>query len=254
MDTSELNYAPVDPSNPLPLYYQVYQDLKQIITFERFKAGDQLPPELELCRAYGVGRQTMRQAITRLVDENLVERFAGRGTFIRAQVNPAKFYLDRSFTEQMAEMGVHAHSKVLHRSLGTIDETAPTVFHNRHGSPYLYLMRLRYGDQQPVGVQTTIILLDHCQGLESYDFNQVSLYQILSTDYRLPIVEISHIVSAVAASNLYADLLQTTPGVPLLLVRTVAYLSNGEPIEATTSHYRADKYEFSTTHSLTECD
>jgi GntR family transcriptional regulator len=138
--------------------------------------------------------------------------------------------------------------------MGVIDATAPTVFHNWLGSPYLYLMRLRYGDQQPVGVQTTTILLDHCPGLESYDFTQASLYEILSTDYRLPIVEISHIVSAVAASNLYADLLQTAPGEPLLMVRTVAYLSNNEPIEATTSYYRADLYEFGTTHTLTECD
>lgn len=254
MDTSELNYTSVDPSNPLPLYYQIYQDLKRIITSERFKSGEQLPPELALCQAYGVGRQTVRQAIARLVNENLLERFAGRGTFIRAQVNPAKFYLDRSFTKQMAEMGMHAHSQVLRQSLGVIDETAPAVFHNRLGSPYLYLMRLRYGDQQPVGVQTTIILLDHCPSLDSYDFNQASLYQILSTDYQLPIIEISHIVSAVAASNFNAELLHTTPGEPLLMVYTVAYLSNGEPIEATTSYYRADKYEFSTTHMLAECD
>jgi len=254
MKPSELNYAPVDPSNPLPLYYQVYQDLKRIITSERFKSGDQLLPELELCQAYGVGRQTVRQAIARLVDENLLERYAGRGTFVRPQANPAKFYLDRSFTQQMAEMGMQARSKILRQSLGVIDETAPAVFKNRSGSPYLYLMRLRYGNNQPIGVQTTMILLDHCPGLDSYDFNQASLYQILSTDYRLQIVEISHIVSAVAASNLYADLLQAVPGAPLLLVRTVAYLSNGEPIEATTSYYRADKYEFSTTHTLNECD
>jgi GntR family transcriptional regulator len=254
MNIADLNLTPIDPNNPLPLYYQVYQDLKRMITSERFCTGDQMPPELELCQAYGVGRQTVRQAIARLVDENLVERFAGRGTFILPRNNPTKFYLDRSFTKQMAEMNMHAHSKVLRQSLGVIDETAPGVFRKSLGSQYLWVMRLRFGDNQPIGVQTTIILLNHCPGIEKFDFNQASLYQILSTEYHLEIVEISHIVSAIAASNIYADLLQTAPGEPLLLVRSVAYLSNGEPVEATTSHYRADRYEFSTTHTLTECE
>jgi len=252
MNISELKFTPADLSHPLPLYYQVYQDLKSIVVSGRLNPGDQLPPELELCKAYHVGRQTVRQAIARLVDDHLLERFSGRGTFIRARVDPARFYLDRSFTQQMAEMGIQAHSKVLRQSLGVIDESAPAVFRSSLGSPCLYLMRLRFGNQQPVGVQTSLILLDRCPGLDTFDFNQASLYQVLSTHYRLTIVQISHSVSAVAASSLHADLLQTVPGSPLLLVRTAAYLAEREPIEATTSYYRADKYEFSTTHTLTE--
>jgi len=246
--------APVDPHSPVPLYHQVYTQLRERLRSGQLKAGEMLPAEIELCRAYGVGRQTVRQAIARLVDEGLLERFAGRGTFVREPSDRMKFYLDRSFTQQMAEMGIQAHSKILKLTSGVIDETAPAALQRKNGAPCLHLTRLRYGDQQPIGFQTTTILTAQCPGLEQYDFNQESLYNILSTVYRLPIVEISHVVSAVAASEIHARMLQTQPGTPLLLVKTAAYLENGEPIEATISYYRADKYEFMTRHQYKECD
>jgi len=253
IETSKLSLNPVDPTSPLPLYYQIYQDLKGIILTGKLEPGDQLPPELELCKSYHVGRQTVREAILRLVNERLLERYAGRGTFVRARLDRAQFYLDRSFTQQMADMGLAAHSKVLEISTGLIDDHAPPSLQRKNGSPCLYLSRLRFGDRQPVGVQISVVLMEQCPGLENFDFNTESLYAILSEAYHLQINMISHIVSAQAATILYADLLQTQPGVPVLVVRTTAFLQDGEPIESTTSYYRADKYEFSTTHTYNDC-
>ena len=67
-------------------------------------------------------------------------------------------------------------------------------------------------------------------------------------------IRVNHVVNAVTATELFAGLLTTAPGAPLLLVKTVAYLEGGEPIEATTSYYRADKYEFSIVHAYHDCD
>jgi DNA-binding GntR family transcriptional regulator len=116
-----LPYAAVDPHSPIPLYHQIYLDLKQMIQREIISIGDMLPPELEICQAYGVGRQTVRQAIARLVDENLVERFAGRGTFVREQPDRIQFFLDRSFSQQMREMGRVPHSRVLSQQVTQMD-------------------------------------------------------------------------------------------------------------------------------------
>jgi GntR family transcriptional regulator len=122
-DITALGITPVDPQSPIPLYHQVNSDLKRIIRSGKLLPGEMLPPEIELSKAYGVGRQTIREAISRLVDENLLERYAGRGTFVCAQTDRQKFYLDRSFTQQMAEMDMTAHSKVLRLSHGFIMPT-----------------------------------------------------------------------------------------------------------------------------------
>ncbi len=260
IEISQLAITPVNPNDPLPLYYQVYQDLKAIILSEKIKAGDMLPPEMVLCQQYGVGRQTIRQAIARLVNEGLLERFAGRGTFILPAQENRRFYLDRSFTQQMAEMGLIASSEVLEVFTGVIDHSAPRAFHDKIGQSCLVLTRLRFCshplefNREPLGLQESIILTQRCPGIEKVDFNIHSLYQVLSENYHLEIEKISHVVSAIAANDSQADLLQVQPGTPLLIVQTVAYLSDKEPIESTTSYYRADKYEFSVTHTLSECN
>ncbi len=83
-----LPYSSIDQHSPVPLYHQIYLDLRQMIQRELIPPGGILPPEMEICQAYGVGRQTVRQAIARLVDDDLVERFAGRGTFRPCTAEP----------------------------------------------------------------------------------------------------------------------------------------------------------------------
>jgi GntR family transcriptional regulator len=249
---ADLNISQIDPNSPLPLYYQVYADMKSIICSEKLKPGDMIPAEIELSKAYGVGRQTMRQAILRLVDENILERKAGRGTVVVAQEDRLKFYLDRSFAQQMVEMGMTPHSEVLKITASVIDATSPEPLQEKSGAECLFLVRLRFGDQTPIGIQYTTIITELCPDLINHDFNTESLYNILWTEYQLPIVRINQVIGAVKADEWHCSLLRIMPGAPLLLVRTVAFLNNNEPIESTTSYYRADKYLYATSHKYRE--
>jgi GntR family transcriptional regulator len=88
-----------------------------------------------------------------------------------------------------------------------------------------------------------------CPDLDQYDFEQASLYDVLARQYNLVISKIHYTVSAVAADQFQADLLQISEGEPLLRVNTTTFLDTGQLIEDTTSYYRADKYEYSTTHT-----
>jgi GntR family transcriptional regulator len=240
-----------DTTSGIPLYRQVEDDLRRLISEGVLPPGGTLPPELELSHTYGVGRQTVRMALSRLAADDLIARFAGRGTFVRVPSDDRrKFYLDCSFTRQMAELGLQAHSKVLEIGSGTISPISPEPLHERLGAPFLRLVRLRLGDSEPIGIQSTVIVTEQCPGIERVDFNQHSLYGVLSEKYRLPIGEINHSVSATVADSLQAALLQVAAGAPLLIVNTTARLEDGSVIEQTTSFYRADKYEYSTKHTF----
>lgn len=251
-EIAELNISAVDPQSPLPLYYQINADLKSIIQSGRLQPGDMLPPEVQLSKAYGVGRQTIREAIARLVDDKLLVRKAGQGTVVLAVKEPVKFYIDKSFAQQMMEMGMSSHSEVLKISTGVIDETSPGDLQKKMGSPCLELVRLRFADQTPMGIQYTTIITDYCPNLIDHDFNHESLYNILWSEYKLPVVRINQIISAQIADEWHCSLLKIVTGAPLLHVRTAAFLENGDPIEATTSYYRADKYWYSTSHEYNE--
>jgi len=243
-----LPYSPVDPHSPVPLYHQIYLDLRQMIQRELIEPGDMLPPELDICQAYGVGRQTVRQAIARLVDDDLVERFAGRGTFVREQQTHIQFFLDRSFSQQMREMGLAPKSQLLDQQVSTVTLDIP-ILQTYQGKPCLILERLRLGNSEPICHQISNILTERCPGIEQQDFASQSLYEALATRYHLITNRIDHVVRAVAADGYRADLLGVQEGTPLLFVGTATYLGDGELIEYSSSYYRADRYEYSTTQT-----
>lgn len=241
----DLGIQPVDENSPIPLYQQVRIDLLNMLRSEQLKPGEMLPSEKELAEAYHVSRQTLRQAIGELVTANLVERTPGRGTTVLSGRNRLKFFLDKSFAQQMVEMGLKPHSEVLRQKPIRIDHTSPRVLQCKKSKTALELIRLRFGDDTPIGLQYTIIITELCPDLASYDFTTASLYSLLLTHYKLPISRIDQTISAVYPDEWHKSLLKVSGEVPLLLVITTAYLDNSEPIETSTSYYRADMYEFS---------
>ncbi len=243
----DLPISPADPDSPIPLYYQVEADLRELL--KNTESGDMLPPETELAEAYGVGRHTIRVALGRLVADNLISRRAGHGTVIKPVPDRRQFYLDRSFTRQMAEMGLKAHSTVLKHMTGQIQSNAPKPLQGKLGAPFFALHRLRFGNGEPIGLQYSTIITELCHGLEKHDFAENSLYAILSSHFQLEIVQITHTIAAVMADKKQADLLQVREGDALLVVKTSAYVANNELIEYTISYYRADKYEYNITHT-----
>lgn len=242
-----LKITPVDENSTIPLYQQVRIDLMGMLQSGKLTPGDMLPPENDLARAYQVSRQTVRQAIGLMATQNLLERTAGRGTTVIATQDHRTFYLDQSFAQQIIQMGLAPRSEVLRKKITMIDSSAPVSLHSKKGSQALDLIRLRFGDEDPIGVQYTTVVTDLCPDLQKWEFKQESLYDLLINHYKLPIVRIDHSISAIVADDWHKNLLKIREFAPLLLVKTTAYMENNEPIESSTSYYRADKYEFSMT-------
>lgn len=240
-----LGILPADEASSIPLYQQVRIELLSMIQSGKIKPGEMLPSENDLAGAYQVSRQTIRQAISLLASENLVVRMPGRGTTVCKERNRVLFFLDQSFAQQLIGMGLKPHSKVLRKKRISIDDTAPSSLHIKMGSPALELIRLRFGDDTPIGVQYTTVITDLCPDLHAQDFENESLYNLLLKKYKLPISRIDQVVNAILPGEWHRNLLEIADNSPLLLVNTTAYLKNNDPIESSTSYYRADKYEFS---------
>jgi GntR family transcriptional regulator len=148
----------------------------------------------------------------------------------------------------MAELGRRAHSRVLFAEPGAVTRADPAPLRGRRGAPCFRLTRLRLGDDEPVGVQHTTVLTGRCPGVERHDFAHASLYAVLATEHALVVREIEHTVGAAVADDAHARLLGVAAGDPLLVVHTTALLARREILEYTTSHYRADRYEYTTRH------
>jgi GntR family transcriptional regulator of arabinose operon len=67
--------------SPTPLYYQLSERIKAQIESGEIKAGDKLPSESEMVEAYGIGRLTVRGALSRLVNAGYLKKIHGKGTY-----------------------------------------------------------------------------------------------------------------------------------------------------------------------------
>lgn len=75
--------ARVDKKSHVPAYAQLSQELRKRIADKSYPPGSCLPPETAMARQFGVSLMTVRQAVGLLVENGLVERVQGIGTFVR---------------------------------------------------------------------------------------------------------------------------------------------------------------------------
>jgi len=96
-----------------PLYYQLKEELRKDILRGVFKEGDLIPSEREFAEKYHLSSTTIRRALNDLVHEDLLERKAGKGTFVRKQMVRRDLKKVLGFTANMLEMGLTPSTKVL---------------------------------------------------------------------------------------------------------------------------------------------
>ena len=70
-----------------PLYIRLYEHLREYLASEQARSEGKLPKELDLCRIFGVSRNTVSQALFMLEEEQLICRIKHRGTFLLSVLN-----------------------------------------------------------------------------------------------------------------------------------------------------------------------
>ena len=91
----KINIDTLDKNSPIPLYFQLEEILKERIETGELKPGDLLSSEKELSEKYQISRPTIGQALRGLVNEGLLYREKGKGTFI------AKPKIDYGFIQRL---------------------------------------------------------------------------------------------------------------------------------------------------------
>lgn len=229
----------------LPLYYQLAESLRGKITGGEYAVGDQLPSERELMSIYDISRNTVRDAIDVLVQDGLVERDHGRGTFVAHPQLQLGLTRLTGFSEDMRERNLAPSSVLLKLEVKIPPEAVAHKLHLLDDEKTLYVERLRLADNLPMAINNSYFSLATCPQLVNEDFGNVSIYNIMETKYNLHIAHAEQTVRACIATQVQADLLKIVRGDPLLVIEGAAYSTDNQPIEYMTQIYRADRYVFS---------
>jgi len=234
----------VDRSSPVPLYFQVAQQLEQLITSGELVAGTRLENEVALADRLGVSRPTMRAAIAYLVDRGLLARQRGIGTeVLRPRVHRRAELT--SLYDDLAAADSRPRTAVRSLSVEPASDAAAAALELSPGAEVYVLERLRYAGDEPLALMSNILPVG-LLSLAAADLEQHGLYSLLRAAGAVP-KSAQQSISAKTATAAEARALGESRGAALLTMQRTAYDRSGRPIEHGSHRYRASLYTFTLT-------
>jgi GntR family transcriptional regulator len=235
----------IDRSSPVPYYHQLKEILRADIAQRGLGPGDKLAGDHELCERYRVSRTVVRQALTDLQNEGVIERVKGRGTFVVPQRTSQS--LVQSLTglyEDVAAMGRTLRSEVRSLKVVAADPEVAARLAIAPESAVVVIERLRFVDDEPWVYAVSHVPASLAPDLVDQDLREQSLYGLLERRYGLQLVRSLRTVEAHSASGRLAKDLGISRNAPVLKLTNVAYGEDGRPIETFVAYHRGDRSRF----------
>ena len=205
--------------------------------------GDLLPSDAELCQQFNVSRMTARQAVQLLVNEHLVERRRGRGTFVAPRRVPRALGSPLSFTESMRQRGLRASSRPIESRVTTANDQEARALGIDLGDPIYVIERVRLADGVPMAIER-VALPTSIAALIDTSLGSGSLHRAFEASDMVPSKAHAD-VSARLATDWEQEHLELGPNTVVLTEERTIFDQEDRVLEHTVTLYAADRYSFS---------
>lgn len=228
-----------------PRYYIIYEELYNDIRSGRYNEGDKLPSETTLCETYNVSRGTVREAVKMLLQQGLLIREQGRGTFVTSQNKIGQDAQElMGFTELMRRHGKEAGGKLLKVEVQKPDRKIRDMLKLPEAGSVVRIERLRLGDDEPLIIERSYFVHNLFAPLLDFDLAAESIYAILYRETDIRLGDAEQIIEAALAGPPEAALLGIESGSPLLLIKRRIKTNDGRYFQYSEDAYRGDKLRF----------
>jgi GntR family transcriptional regulator len=235
----------IDKASTIPYYRQLKEILCEEIAQRGLRSGDRLPGDHQLCEQYGVSRPVVRQALSELQHEGVLERVKGRGTFVASQLTSQS--LVQSLTglhDDVAAMGRTLRSEVRTLQVTAADPDVAGRLEIPAGTAVVTVERLRFVDDEPWVYALSHVPAALAPDLVDQDLREQSLYALLERRYGLRLVRSRRVVEAHSASAQMARDLGLPRNGAVLKLTNVSYGTENRPVETFVAYHRGDRSRF----------
>jgi GntR family transcriptional regulator len=235
----------INKNTPIPIYYQLQEQLRNKIEAGELKPGTPLPSERDMSETYNISRMTVRQALNNLMNEGLLTRIKGKGTFVAEKKIEQPLMKLTGFSEDMRMRGIEPGSKLISFKVVDAEDGVAKQLGIEPGAEVYQISRLRLGDGDPMAYEVSYLIKDRLPGLSEKHL-EGSLYDYIEKSLGLAIHRARQTIEPSFATKLEAELLTIDEGAPVLLLERTTFLSDDSTVEYVKSVYRGDRYKFIT--------
>ncbi|MEA3322423.1 MAG: GntR family transcriptional regulator [Bacillota bacterium] len=226
----------------IALYLQIKETLIQRIQEKIWLPNKLIPTEQELMKEFEVSRTTIRQAISMMVQDGLLERQQGRGTIVKSQQLVGSLGRLKGFAEEVLERGLTPNSQLIRAEFST-DLYHEKAMLQTDDKSILVIERIRFADNLPIAYERSCWPKSIGEKLMKEELNQANFYQILEQN-GIALRKANEKISAMNATMHEADLLGIRAGEALIEMTRLSYGIDDKPIEYTRTKFRSDQYHY----------
>ena len=227
-------------------YKDIAEDIRSAIKNGKYNINEQLPLEKEMCSKYGVSRITIKKAVDELVNQGLVIKRRGSGTFVKGvdESSVQELSMARQFAGfSESNKNKKVATKVIKFEVINPTEEIATKLQITTEDFIYHIIRARYSDDEPIVVEYTYMPISLIPGIKN-EILMNSVYKYIENALNLKIKSAHRIIRAMLPNEIEQEYLKIDENFPILEVEQVAFLDNGQPFEYSYSHHRSDKAEF----------
>ncbi len=236
-------------TNPVaePLPHLIVSSIREAILDGRLSPGEQLPSEPAFATQLGVSRTTLRDALRILVNDGVLERRRGVGTFVASS---ALIHFHEGLetllgtTELIRAQGYQPGTAEFKWETTPASETLAGIFEIPPGSQLLHISRTRTANGIPVihsdeYLPVDLLSPDAIDGLDG----DWSLYELLHANNQGVVSAVSKVIPTTADESIAARL-HVQVGHPLLILRQTHYSHDRQPVLYCENFHNSTLIEF----------
>lgn len=228
----------------VPLYHQLKLHIESQIRSGIWQPGDLVPSESILGEQFHISRTTVRQALGELVNQGLLTRVQGKGTFVAHPRIRQRLTRLTGFTEDFQARRMKPASQLLRQEREPALTRVASALRIPEGTPVIVLERLRLADELPMAVEISRLREDLFPSFSAEEFPGGSLYTYLTEKFNTIPTVAHQDMEAIGCPQPQARLLGISKGGPVLHIYRTTFDQSGRPFEQAESFYRGDRYVF----------
>ncbi|WP_368503191.1 GntR family transcriptional regulator [Alkalihalophilus sp. As8PL] len=217
--------------------------MKEEVHKKNWPPEEAIPTEAKLCDMFEASRVTVRQAIQVLVQEGLLYKIQGSGTYVKGSKIEHNIYSLRSFTEEMEALEKDIANEVVDFRLVVPEEHIRSVLEMEEGEKAFFVRRQRIVDGTPFVLEDTWLPVRLFPDL-SYETMQGSKYDYIENKKKQTIKESYQEVVPILPDPDIQELLALEEVVPILKVQLYSRLADATIFEYSELYFKSDEYKF----------